>query len=336
MIYNERLMSKALTELYQAVAERRLPGPEEARELAERVRRLKRERRPVILCHNYQMPEVKLVADRLGDSYDLAVAAQQVEADWIVFCGVRFMAETAKLLNPDRKVVLPEPRAGCDLADSISAAGLRELKKAHPGARVVMYINCNIDVKAESDAICTSANALKVVEAMDSDTVIFGPDKNLGHLVAQRTRKRIIIWQGYCPIHETMTREIAEAAIAKHPEAVLLVHPETPPEVQELADAILGTQAMVRHCGESPERSFIIGTEIGLVERLRESYPDKRFFPIYEHKSCDEACACPFMKITELRSVLRALETGREEITIPPRFQEPALRAVRRMIEIGK
>lgn len=329
-------MSQSLIELQQIVAKRTPLRQEEIKTLVEKIRALKKSRDAAVLVHNYQMPEVKLVADRLGDSYDLAVHAQEVKSKWIVFCGVRFMAETAKLLNPSRTVVLPEAKAGCDLADSIRSESLRELKKQHPGAKVVMYINCNIDVKAESDAICTSANALKVVNAMESDTVIFGPDKNLGHRVAQQTKKKIIIWQGYCPIHNDMTKPMMEQAMAKHPEAEIVVHPEVPAEIQDMADAILGTQAMIGHCGQSKANSFIIGTEIGMIERLRETYPDKKFFPIYEHKSCDEACACPFMKITGLNSVLHALETGREDIQIPESYREPALRAVQRMIQIGK
>lgn len=329
-------MSKALLELQEIVAKRPERPQAEVQALVAKIQELKTRRKATLLTHNYQIPEVKLVADRLGDSYDLAVAAQSVQSDWIVFCGVRFMAETAKLLNPSKRVVLPESVAGCDLADSIQVEGLRKLKAQHPGARVVMYINCNIDIKAESDAICTSANALKIVNAMDSDTVIFGPDKNLGAWVAKQTKKKVIVWQGFCPIHERMTRPLVEDAIRRHPEAQVMVHPETPPEVHELANIILGTQAMIRHVGTSEHNAWLVGTEIGLIEELRRIYPNKKFWPIYEHKGCDEACACPFMKITALDSVLRALETGEEEITIPEKFREPALRAVRRMIEIGK
>ncbi len=329
-------MSQELLELQRLVAERKPAAQADIQDWVKKVNTLKKQRNAVVLAHNYQMPEVKLVADRLGDSYDLSVYAKTVQSDWIVFCGVRFMAETSKLLNPTRKVVLPEGRAGCDLAASIRVEGLRELKKKNPGAKVVMYINCNVDIKAESDAICTSANALKVVNAMESDTVIFGPDKNLGAFVAKQTTKKLLIWQGFCPIHEQMTKPLVEAAIAKHPEATLVVHPETPPEVQEMADAVLGTTQMLTYAEKSPAQSFLIGTEIGLIERLRELYPAKQFFPIYEHKGCDEACACPFMKITALPSVLRALETGQEDITIPEMYRAPALRAVERMIEIGK
>ncbi len=304
--------------------------------LASEVRRLAAARRALILAHNYQVQEVQAVADRLGDSYALADAARGVDCDWIIFCGVRFMAETAKLLNPDKRVVLPEPMAGCDLAASISAQGLRALKAKHPGARVVMYINCRLDVKAEADAICTSANALKVVEAMDSDAVIFGPDKNLAAFVASRTQKRVIPWNGYCPIHERMTLEVLEAALREHPDAYVMVHPECPRDVQEMADAVLSTSQMVTEAGRLSRRKFLVGTEIGLVEQLSARFPGKEFRPIYIHRSCDESCACPYMKMTHLNSVLRALETGQEEITVDAAIAPRALAAVQRMLEIGK
>ena len=306
-----------------------------APDLAERVRVLKRERRALILAHNYQVAEVKSVADVLGDSYALADRAKKAEADWIVFCGVRFMAETAKLLNPTRRVVLPESMAGCDLADSIDAPALRSLKAMHPGVPVVMYINCSVEVKAESDAICTSSNALKVLEAMPGKSVIFGPDRNLAAWVAQRTTKTVIPWNGYCPVHEKMGIDVIQETMRRFPAAYVMVHPECPPEVQAVGDEILSTSQMLVRAGLVSAKEFIIGTEIGLIEQLRLAYPDKVFHPAYEHKSCDESCACPYMKMTKLASVAKALETGQEEITIPPELQAPALRAVARMLEIG-
>ena len=299
------------------------------------VQEWKRRRRAVILAHNYQVREVKAVADVLGDSYALAEQAKKADADWIVFCGVRFMAETAKLLNPTRRVVLPESGAGCDLADSITPEGLRAMKAEHPGVPVVMYINCSVDVKAESDAICTSSNALKVIEAMPGDSVIFGPDRNLAAWVAQRTKKTIIPWNGYCPVHEKMDLPVLQKTMAEHPGAYAMIHPECPPEVQDEADEILSTSQMLTRAGAVAAREFIIGTEIGLIEQLRGAYPGKTFWPAYSHKSCDESCACPYMKMTKLASVVRALETGEEEIRIPEALQAPALKAVARMLEIG-
>lgn len=305
-------------------------------DLAARVRELARERDALILAHNYQVQEVQRVADHLGDSYALAALARRADAAWIVFCGVRFMAETAKLLNPGKRVILPESLAGCDLAGSISAEGLRALKARHRGAKVVMYINSNLDVKAESDAICTSANALRVVEAMESDTVIFGPDKNLAAFVAARSSKRVVPWNGYCPIHERISLELVEAAVARHPDAYVMVHPECPREVQAMADAVLSTSQMVEEAGRLPHARFLVGTEIGLVEQLRARHPAKEFWPVYAHVSCDESCACPYMKMTGLASVLRALETGQEEIRVDPEAAPRALAAVERMLAIGK
>ena len=303
--------------------------------MEERVLELKRRRRAVVLAHNYQVREVKAVADVLGDSYALSERAKGVDADWIVFCGVRFMAETAKLLNPARRVILPESGAGCDLADSITVEGLREMKARHPGVPVVMYINCSVEIKAESDAICTSSNALKVIEAMPGREVIFGPDRNLAAWVAKKTKKRILPWNGYCPVHEKMDLPVIQATMERHPGAYLIVHPECPPDVQAEADEILSTSQMLTRAGAVKAQEFVIGTEIGLVEQLRTAYPAKTFWPAYEHKSCDEACACPFMKMTGLASVVRALETGEEEIRIDLALQEKALRAVARMLEIG-
>ena len=309
----------------------RVPGTSEV----EKVREMKRLRRAVVLAHNYQVMEVKEVADFLGDSYALAAKARQADSDWIVFCGVRFMAETAKLLNPERRVVLPESMAGCALADSIDAKALRALKTEHPGVPVVMYINCSVEVKAESDAICTSSNALKVLEAMPGGEVIFGPDRNLAAWVSGRTKKRVIPWNGFCPVHEKMELPVIQEAMRKRPAAYVIVHPECPPEVQSVADEILSTSQMLVRAGQVSAREFIIGTEIGLIEQLRQAYPGKRFHPVYEHKSCDESCACPYMKMTRLASVARALETGEEEIRIPEALRAPALRAVDRMLQIG-
>ncbi|MBI4230365.1 MAG: quinolinate synthase NadA [Planctomycetes bacterium] len=301
-----------------------------------RVTALKRERDAFLLCHNYQAQEVKRVADAIGDSFQLSARARTVPAKWIVFCGVRFMAETAKLLNPSKRVILPESKAGCDLADSIGPEGLRALKTQHPRARVVMYINSNVEVKALSDAICTSSNALKVVEAMDSEEVIFGPDRNLAAHVAKQTSKRVIPWAGSCPIHEVFTLPMLQRARKNVPDACVIVHPECPSDVQEEADEVLSTSQMIETVGRMKARRFLIGTEIGLIEQLRELHPDREFWPVYEHKSCDEACACPHMKITGLHSVLRALDTGKEAITIPEAHRAGALRAVERMLEIGK
>jgi quinolinate synthase len=199
-----------------------------------------------------------------------------------------------------------------------------------------MYINCSVEVKAESDAICTSSNALKVLEAMPGDRVVFGPDRNLATWVAKRTKKTVIPWNGFCPVHEKMDLPVIRETMARFPGAYVMVHPECPPDVQAEADEILSTSQMLLRAGQVDAREFIIGTEIGLVEQLRQAYPAKTFHPAYEHTSCDEACACPFMKMTRLGSVARALETGEEEIRIPEPLARRALRSVQRMLDIGK
>jgi len=303
--------------------------------LVERITELKRKKRAIILCHNYQRPEVHRAADAVGDSYGLSVAATQASCDIIVFAGVRFMAETAYILNPKKKVLLPEEMAGCALADTITADQVRGLRGEHPGASVVMYINCSADVKAESDAICTSSNALKVVDAMPTDTVIFGPDANLADVVRKKTKKHLIPWQGYCPVHQAVTREMLEKTMEMFPEAVVIVHPECNPDVVELADEVLSTSKMLEVIQQRPEKTFIVGTEIGLIQKAQALCPDKKIHPIYRHKSCDESCACPFMKVTSLESIFRSLETETVQITVDEPTRLRALKAVNRMLEIG-
>lgn len=300
------------------------------------IQKLKGERNAVLLAHRYQRLGIQQVGDVIGDSYDLSVAATKTSAKVIVFAGVRFMAETAKLLNPDKTVLLPESMAGCALADSITVADVRTLKQQHPTASVVMYINCSAEVKAECDAICTSANALKVVEAMPSDTVIFGPDRNLAERIKKQTKKNIIIAGGYCPVHREITKEMLQSTLVNYPDAVVLVHPECNADVQEMADGVLGTTGMVDYIRKSPAKRFIIGTEQGLIQKLRLDFPDLEFHPIYRHKSCDESCACPFMKMTKLASIKRALLTNTENIVVPEPIAGRALKAVQKMMEIGK
>ncbi|HLC66200.1 MAG TPA: quinolinate synthase NadA [Candidatus Nanoarchaeia archaeon] len=315
----------------------RVPPPDDtANTLVQEVQELKKSYNAIILAHRYQRIGVQQIADVIGDSYDLSVAATKTSAPTIVFCGVRFMAETTKLLNPMKTVLLPESMAGCALADTITAAEVRSLKQEHPDASVVMYINCSAEVKAECDAICTSANAQKVIEAMPTQKVIFGPDRNLAERMKQRCSKELIIAGGYCPVHKEITREMLESTLAKYPDAIVLVHPECNPDVQELADAVLGTTGMVEHVRMSKAKRFIIGTEQGLIQKMQLDFPEKEIHPIYRHKSCDESCACPFMKLTKLASVKRALVQGTEEITVPAHLAPRALRAVQRMMEIGK
>ncbi|HLG20524.1 MAG TPA: quinolinate synthase NadA [Bdellovibrionota bacterium] len=322
---------------FQPVPPRHLDrtGIERDNRLVEEIQALKREKGAFVLCHNYQKPEVHRVADAVGDSYGLSVAAKKAACDIIVFCGVRFMAETAHILNPSKKVLLPEEMAGCGLADTITGDDVRAWKARYPGKPVVMYINCSADVKAESDAICTSSNALHVVESIEGDPVLFGPDANLANYVKQKAKKTVIPWDGYCPVHRAVTREMLEKTLELFPDAVVIVHPECNPDVVDLADEVLSTSQMLEAIQRRPEKKFVVGTEIGLIQKAQELCPDKEIHPIYRHKSCDQSCACPYMKVTGLRSVLRSLQNETCVITVPEETRLRALRAVNKMLEIG-
>ena len=291
---------------------------------------LKKERNAVILAHNYQRPEIFQVADFVGDSLELAQKATRVDADNIVFCGVHFMAETAKILNPTRRVILPDLRAGCSLADSVTgedlAARRDELRKVHPDLMVVCYVNTTADVKAECDACCTSSNAVKVVEALPSQHILFVPDRNLAAWVQTQTKKAIIAWDGNCYVHHQITAEQIKAVRAGLPHVRVLAHPECRSDVLEAADAVLSTSGMVRYAKESDAKEFLIVTECGLSDRLLLEVPDKRFY-----KSCK---LCHYMKMITLEGTRDALRDLRPEIVVPEDIRVRAARAVERMLEI--
>ena len=293
------------------------------------IRELARERGAVILAHNYQRPEVQDVADILGDSLGLSRQAAATEAREIVFCGVHFMAETAAILAPDRPVILPEPRAGCPMADMVDVEGLERLKAEHPDAVVVSYVNTTAAVKAVSDICCTSANAVRVVETIPRDReIIFTPDRNLGAWVAKQSGRRLILWPGFCPTHDLIEVEDVERARVEHPGAKVVVHPEARPEVSAVADAVESTAGMIRFCRDDPAEEFIIGTETGMIYRLSQDVPGKRFYPVTKR------AVCPNMKLTTLDKVRDALRAGGPVVTVPPEIGEKALRAVQRMLEV--
>jgi quinolinate synthase len=296
------------------------------------IRRLKREKNAIVLAHNYQRPEIFEVADFIGDSFELARKSQEVEdADLIVFCGVHFMAETAKVFNPDRTVLLPDMRAGCSLADSITADDLAErraeLLKLYPDLKVVSYVNCTADVKALSDACCTSANAAKVVNAIDSEHILFVPDQNLANFVQTQTAKQIISWDGNCYVHHQITAEEVEKARAAVPGIVVIAHPECRKDVIAIADAVLSTSAMMRYARESPADKFLVVTECGLSDRLLLEIPDKHFY-----KACK---LCRYMKMITLEGVRDSLMHRRYEIVLPDEVREGAKQALERMLELG-
>ena len=294
--------------------------------------RLKRERRAVILAHNYQRPEIFEVADFIGDSLELARKAREVrDADVIVFCGVHFMAETAKVFNPNRRVLLPDLRAGCSLADAVTADGLAErkaeLQAIYPDLKVVSYVNCTADVKALSDACCTSANAVKIVERIDSENILFVPDQNLANYVQGNTKKRVISWDGNCYVHHQITPEEVNRVKNSIPGIKVLAHPECRKDVLALADAVLSTSAMVDYARSSDAEKFLVVTECGLSDRLLMEIPDKRFY-----KACK---LCRFMKMITLEGTLDSLIHLRYEITLSDEVREGAKRALERMLELS-
>jgi len=298
-------------------------------ELVEKIDRLRKKRNAVILVHNYQLPEVQDIADYVGDSLGLSIQASNTGADVIVFCGVYFMAETAKILSPGKTVLIPDAKAGCPMADMITADQLRKLKKEHPRAKVLCYVNTTAEVKAECDVCCTSGNAERIVrEAFQSDDeIIFAPDQYLAHYISTKIGRDFIYWKGYCPIHVKILPEDIVRTRALYPDAEVLVHPECTPVVTRLADKVLSTEGMIRYAREAKTRTFIIGTEIGILHRLKKDNPQKSFYPVSEH------AVCPNMKMTTLEKVLWALEEMQHEVTVPADIITRARKSLRIMLE---
>ncbi len=291
--------------------------------------RLKDEKDAVILAHSYQPPEIQDIADHVGDSLELSRKAASTESGVIVFCGVKFMAETAHILSPDKTVLLPEPDAGCPLADCIEVPALKSMQELYPDALTVLYVNSPADVKAESYACCTSANALAVVESAPSDEIIFAPDRNLGTFISRQSDKTIHIWNGACRSHAIADLQDMKARMDEWPDAELLVHPETPPAAWELAHAVLGTGGMIRYVGESSTERFIIGTEEGMVYRLRLKtlYPDREF-------TAGGNIYCYNMKKITLQKILDSLRKLEPVIELDAETREKAYAAVARMTEV--
>ncbi|MCK4353119.1 quinolinate synthase NadA [candidate division WOR-3 bacterium] len=295
--------------------------------IIDEIKHLKNEKDAVILVHNYQRPEIQDIADYMGDSLDLSRKAANIDCKIIVFCGVKFMAESAKILSPEKTVLLPRKDAGCPMADMVTVAELRELKAKHPDAIVVSYVNTNADVKAESDVCCTSANAVKVVQSIKSNKIIFTPDRNLGSWVQRFTDKDIILWDGYCYVHQGMNPRSIKLAKGLHPNAKLIVHPECRPQVIDLADEVLSTSGMIRFAKESATNKILIGTEEGILYRLKRENPDKTFY------AAGPARVCRSMKVTKLEDVLIALKEKRYKIEIPEFIREKAKKALEEMLK---
>ncbi|PIP19371.1 MAG: quinolinate synthase [Candidatus Omnitrophica bacterium CG23_combo_of_CG06-09_8_20_14_all_41_10] len=306
-----------------------------------KIKELKKKRNAIILAHNYQLPEVQEVADYRGDSLELSRIAAKTEAKVIVFCGVHFMAETASILSPDKKVIMPDIHAGCPMANMLNADELRKLKAEHPKAVVVGYVNTSAEVKAELDYCCTSTNAVSIVNAITKNSaaggsafggkeeIIFVPDKYLADFVVKKTGRKMVIWNGFCPTHIKILPEDIKRERKFHPFAKVMVHPECLPSVVAMADAALSTSQMSKFAKESEANEFIVGTEIGIIYRLKKDNPKKEFYP------ASERAVCPNMKRTTQEKIISALEEMKEEVYVPDNIRERARKSIDRMLEIA-
>jgi len=304
--------------------------------LRQEIRRLAAERQALILAHNYQLPEVQDVADFVGDSLGLALEAQKDPREIIVFCGVHFMAESAKILNPEKRVLLPSLAAGCSLSDSITADSLEDWKQRYPGRAVVTYVNSSAEVKAESDICCTSANAVSVIRSLSEEKILFTPDRNLGRWVARQVpEKDIVIYDGCCPTHDVLRGSDVGAGKRQRPDAVVIAHPECREDVLALADEICSTTGMHAAVERHPEaKTFLIATEWGLLHQLKKRFPDKEFIVADGCIGC--RLHCPYMKMNDLEAVLRCLREDRFEIRVDPEVASRARIALERMMAVPR
>ena len=299
------------------------------KKLVENIERLKQQHNAVILAHNYQPGEIQDIADFTGDSLGLSIKAAQTEAEVIVFCGVRFMAETAAILSPEKTVLLPDKSAGCPMADMITAEQLRKLKQEHPDALVVCYVNSTAEVKAESDYCCTSANAVELVSSLPKDRqILFVPDQHLGRFVADRTGRDIVLWPGYCRSHIMITEDDIKTAKAKYPDAIVMAHPECSEPVKELSDELLSTGQMLKFAAENTAKQFIVATETGIIHTLKKQNPEAEFIPASNRAICHN------MKKITLEKIIWALEDMQYKISVPEAIREKAKIALDKMVEI--
>lgn len=297
--------------------------------IKKRIEELKKKLNALVIAHNYQPPGIQELGDFCGDSLELSRKAAGSRAEVIVFCGVDFMAQTAKILAPDRKVILPAGDATCPMAEMITPGELSEFKNDNPGAAVVTYVNSTADVKALSDVCCTSSNALKIVNSLSAERVIFTPDRNLAHYVSLHTEKEIIPWHGFCPVHENITVDEVASSREKYPDAAFMAHPECRPEVLELADHIVSTGQMFEVAQKDPRKIFLLGTETGMVYPLKKRIPGKEFIPV------SSEAVCPNMKKITPRILLDSLESLSPEVTVPEKYAVPAREALEKMLRTG-
>jgi quinolinate synthase len=305
-------------------------------DLFEEIKRLKKTKNAVILAHYYQEEDIQDIADFVGDSLELARAAQKSSADLILFAGVHFMAEGAKILNPSRKVVMPDLRAGCSLSDSCPPEAFRKFREKHPNHYVVTYINCSAAIKAQSDVICTSSNAVKIVSQIPNERgIIFAPDRNLGAYVAKQTGRDLVLWQGTCIVHETFSERKIAALQIQHPDAELIAHPECEPTLLSKAHFIGATSALLKYAVESQKQKFIVATEEGILHQMRKRAPTKEFIPAPPNHECN-CNECPFMKLNTLEKVYLALRDETPEVHVPLELAARALVPLERMLEWSK
>jgi quinolinate synthase len=294
-----------------------------------KIKKLKDDRKAVILAHNYQPGEIQDLADFTGDSLGLSIKAAETDAEVIVFCGVQFMAETAAILSPQKTVLLPDKSAGCPMADMITAEQLRRLKQEHPEALVVCYVNSSAQVKAESDYCCTSANAVEIVSSLPKDRpIIFVPDQHLGRFVAERTGRDLVLWPGYCHVHVVITEDDIKTARAKYPDAIVMAHPECTEPVKELSDELLSTGQMLKFAAKSTAKQFIIATEVGIIHALKKQNPEAEFVP------ASDRAVCPNMKKITLDKLIGSLEDMQYKIAVPDQIRIKAKKAIDKMVEI--
>jgi quinolinate synthase len=298
------------------------------RDIKEKIKELKEEHHAAILAHNYQIGEVQDVADFVGDSLELSQTAARLQAEVIVFCGVHFMAETAAILSPQKTVLMPDIHAGCPMADMITAKELKEWKKQYPGREVVCYVNTSAEVKAECDICCTSANASQVVESLEGDEILFVPDKNLAAYVARSSKKTIIPWDGYCYVHHNISAADVKIKKEQYPEAEVWVHPECRPEVIDLADHVLSTGGMVKEARRTAKADILIGTETGIIYRLKKENPKREFHPVKDSSVCED------MKKISLKKVLSSLEEMKYRVEVPFEISQRARGAIEKMVKI--
>jgi len=300
-------------------------------QLKQQIKQLAAERNALLMAHNYQRDEVQEIAEITGDSLALSMEAAKTDKQVIVFCGVHFMAESAAILAPEKTVLLPREDAGCPMADMITAEQLREFKAQHPGATVVTYVNSTAAVKAESDICCTSSNAVNVARSLEADKLLMVPDRNLGRYIAKHVpEKECICWEGYCPTHDRLKVEEIVQAKAEHPDAPFVAHPECTPEILELADHICSTSGMYEYAKSNPAKKFIIGTEMGILWRLKKDNPEKEFI------LPSRALVCPNMKLTSLEDILKCLQTMEPQITVDEETREQAKLTLDRMLAVPR